>query len=97
MITEIQNHFKLMQKRGFIHPGTTIHDFFENIEIQCMEVNNAYADDIEQAPSDELISELTKLLLGITDCFKHYNVDLSEQVGKENKRHESKLLKINVL
>jgi hypothetical protein len=97
MIPNLNNHYILKKKRGLITPETSIHCFMENIEIQCMEVNNAYADDIEQAPSDELITELTKLLLGITDCFKHYNVDLSEQVGKENKRHESKLVKINVL
>jgi hypothetical protein len=98
MIQNLNSHYILKKKRGLITPETSIHCFMENLETDYYQVLNAYADQVDEGktPSEDLVNKLTKLLLGITDCFKHYNVDLSEQVGKENKRHESKLVKINV-
>ncbi len=98
MTLNMANHYKILKARGLISPETDIHTFLERIEVQQYEICNAYADDINNnsCPSEQLIGELTKQFLNITNTFKHYNIDLPEQIGKVNKRHEELKPNLNV-
>ena len=87
----LKNHYIIMKQRGLIHAETTIDQFIENLNVQYSEVLNCYADDINshRTPSDDLVQEITELMLIITDLAQHYNLDLTEQIGKSNRRQEN--------
>ena len=94
MTNQLLNHYKLIQKRGLITPETTFSQFMDKLNEEWMEVCNAYADCIRdgKCPSDDLIYEMTDLLLVITNCFQHYGIDLSEQIAKNCKVQEGRIV-----
>ena len=90
----ILQHYTAIKNRGLITPITTFDQFMEKLHEEYMEVNNAYADCVanNQCPSDELIYELTDLVMVVANCFQHYNIDLAKQIAKNCKVQEDRVI-----
>lgn len=93
MKTLLLNHYKLIKKRGLIHPGTNVDDFMDKIKEEYYELWNAYAEDVDSVtiPSDDFMHEATDLVMVILNMMQHYNIDFQDQLKKNIKIQEGRI------
>lgn len=91
------NHYKLIQKRGFIHPDTRLDAFMLKLDEEYIEVTNAYADDCieHKLPSNELVQEMTDLVMVVMNCFQHFGIDFEDELKKNIRIQEGRVKNID--
>ena len=86
-------HYIAIKKRGLISSKTFFYQFMEKLEEEYIEVGKAYTNDRVEGklPSNDLIYEMTDLVMVVLNCFQHYDIDFEEQLRINLNKQESRI------
>lgn len=93
----LQEHYRLICKRGLINPYTTTDAFIAKISEEYTELIEAYQDDTvrNRLPSDDFIQESIDLAMVVFNMLQHFEFDIEGELKRNIQKQKDRVINID--